>query len=199
MPEMLEKYARYLRVIDTKIQEFFEQQKPYIFCKERCSICCEKGKYPYTKLEFDFLMCGFGELSLEIKNEVGKKVDEIKAAQKEWNKNSDPKNFTYVCPFLIDKKCSLYPYRGLICRVFGIAWYKEDGSINIPYCVDMGLNYSNVFDKGKKCFSKEMFEKTGFSEEPLAFNVSLKSLRQNDGVDYLGLQFGETRALIDWL
>jgi hypothetical protein len=65
--------------------------------------------------------------------------------------------------------------------------------------MDKGLNYSNVYNRQTKRFSTEMFESTGITQEPLAYNVSPKVLQENEGISYLGLEFGECKALIDWL
>jgi Fe-S-cluster containining protein len=186
---MLQEYAQYLAtVIDPQLEVFFEKERPYIFCKKGCSRCCESGQYLYTKLEFDLLMYGFSHLDDAVRGEIFKKIETIK---KEGEK-------LYACPFLIEKECAVYPYRGLICRVFGLAWHNEDGSINVPNCIDVGLNYSNVFDKEKN-FSPEMFALTGLQDEPVAYNVRPEALRETEAVRYLNLEFGECKPLIEWL
>ena len=35
------KYEYYLTAIQKQLGAFFEEQSPYIFCKEGCSHCCE--------------------------------------------------------------------------------------------------------------------------------------------------------------
>lgn len=188
-------YEKYLEYIDGKIAKFFNQASPYIFCKEGCSFCCKKGAYPFSHLEFRYLL--FGSLSLKPEEmlTIDKNVDKLKELQKQ---NSEDV-FYYECPFLINNKCSVYKHRGLICRSHGLVFYlQETKELRVPACVDEGLNYSSVYDKKTKIFSKNMFEKTGIKDEPVAYNLSLKFLLNNDATKALDLNFGENKPLIDW-
>lgn len=188
-------YEKYLEYMDSKIEKFFEQAKPYVFCKEGCSHCCQKGQYPYSHLEFRYLLYGSLNLSKEQMLLIDKNVEDVKKLQKE---NTDDR-FFYRCPFLIDDKCSVYKYRGLICRSHGLAFYIDKAqNYKIPGCVDYGLNYSNVVDLNQKLVSKEMFDKLGIEEEPVAYNLSLKYLLNNDATKALNLEFGKNKPLIDW-
>lgn len=185
----------YLKALDKRFEKYFEAQKNYIFCKEGCSLCCEDSQYPYTEVEYRYLMLGVEQLERNIWDTIAENIERIKA---EKSKCTDNAEFEYVCPFLINKKCCVYEHRGLICRRFGLAYFAENNRVKVPYCVHHGLNYSNVYDTKTKMLSQEMFDATGFEVEPLAYNVSLKSLLKNEAVDYLELDFGETRMLIDW-
>lgn len=193
---MIEKYERYLDLIGTKLlQKYFERQKEYIHCKAGCSICCENGQYPFSEVEFQYAMLGYNSLSENEKNIIQEKI------KKEKKKFVDEKSM-YECPFLINKKCSIYKYRGIICRTHGLLFYITDengeSKNKIPNCVNYGLNYSNVYDDVTKTISSELWEKTGIETEPVAYNLSLKVLLNNDVTKELGLDFGEERALIDW-
>lgn len=192
---MFRTYEKYLDQIGAKIDKFFDQAKPYIFCKEGCSHCCETGQYPFSELEFKYILFGALNLSAEEIKIIDENVAEIKKQQKE--SNDDP--FMYKCPFLINKRCCVYKYRGLICRTHGLAFYIDDNqNIKIPGCVDFGLNYSNVVDKETKMISQEIFDSLGFEKEPVAYNLSLKFLMNNEATEYLELDFGESKASIDW-
>ena len=195
---MTEKYKQYLDRISPYIQEYFAQQAPYIFCKEGCSICCEVGLYPFSEIEFKYAMEGFNALKDEQKSKIQKKVKEIKKLKIE----PKLKPFMYECPFLLEKKCSIYNHRGIICRSYGLIQFVEDKNGNlfyqIPCCVDSGLNYSQVYDHKKSTISKEMHKNTGIEEEPLSYNVGLKYLLNNEFTEDIGIEFGEQKALIDW-
>ena len=43
-----------------------------------------------------------------------------------------------------------------------------------------------------------MWEKSGIKAEPKAYNISREALLDNDIVRDMGVEFGESRALIDW-
>lgn len=188
------KYKEYLSLIDSKISKFFSMQKPYIFCKKGCSFCCQKGEYPCSSLEFQFLYEGFNELDNTLKNIILEKADKIKNTKNEFKE----KKFLYECPFLIDGACSVYNYRPLICRTFGLPFFDQNEKIKVPFCVEQGLNYSQVYDGSKDTISQEMFEQTGFKQEPLAFNLRQEFLIKEVGEENLGLDFGDKKTIIDW-
>ena len=189
--EDIQKYRIYLEYLNKKLGEYFEEQSPYICCREGCSSCCEKGEYPFTEIEFAYLMIGVQTLDKETQINIEKNIETIKK-QKELNKD---KKFLYACPFLINKKCSLYEYRGIICRSHGLAFFSKDNHILVPACVEDGLNYSNVYDFETGAISSEKYKKTGISQEPLAHNVGVYYLTKNEITKELGLDFGEVKPM----
>jgi len=195
---MIEKHEKYLEKIGGYLQKFFAQQEPYIFCKQGCAICCETGQYPFSEIEFQYAMLGYNDLSEEEKSIVQSKIQEIKTAKE----NSTDEKFLYECPFLINKRCSIYKHRGIICRSYGLAYFVEDEneklSYKMPCCVNNELNYSNVYDEETGTFSSKRWKETGIEQEPLSYNIGLKFLLNNNMTKELGLEFGEEKALIDW-
>lgn len=190
----IQKYKIYLEYLDKKLGEYFEEQSPYICCKAGCSSCCEKGEYPFTEVEFAYLMIGIQSLN---KDTVLKIETNIKTLF-EQKKTNTSKKFLYACPFLIDKKCSLYDYRGIICRSHGLAFFSKDNHLMIPACVEDGLNYSSVYDFETGSISSEKFKQTGFSQEPLAHNVGVYYLTNNEITEKLGLDFGEIKPMCEF-
>ena len=197
---MIAKYVKYIELITQNLlQKYFERQKDYINCKLGCSFCCESGQYPYSDIEFQYLMLGYNDLNEKEKTIIQAKINEIKKQKEDY----DGEEFMHECPFLIDKKCSVYDYRGIICRTHGLMYFIKDENSKsknkAPNCVNFGLNYSNVFDKEQGIISQELLEKTGIETQPVAYNIGLKALLNNVLTEELELEFGEERALIDWL
>ena len=90
----------------------------------------------------------------------------------------------------------------IICRTFGLPYYEmENGKerIKVPFCMEQGLNYSDVFDKKTQKLSKDLFEKTNHKTEPLAYNLSLEFLMTKFGKEIMDIDFGEEKTLIEWL
>lgn len=195
---MLEKYEKYLDILSSYINKYFEQQKPYIHCKEGCSICCETGIYPLTKVEFEYLSVGFNNLPTDEKAQIYENIKEIK----EYRKNITEGPGYYKCPMLINNRCSVYEHRGIICRSYGLMqFYFDDNNIQryrIPCCASDGLNYSEVYDEKAENISMEMYTKSGIKEEPLSYNLGLKYLLNNEFTKELELDFGESKGLVDW-
>lgn len=177
---MLKRYEQFLEIFDKKLENYFEEQCEFIKCKEGCSTCCEIGEYPFSRLEAEYLMSGFIKLPSEIKSKIREKIKRLKS--------ENPK--MYECPFLIDKKCSVYTYRGIVCRTHGLAWYDEDKEkIQLPYCVNKGLNYSKVFDR-----------ETGevFLANPIKARLRIDSVLRSEDAEKFELECGEIRPLKDW-
>lgn len=197
---MIERYEKYLEIIQESLQKFFEEQKPYIFCKEGCSICCEEGEYPLSELEYQYAMVGYNNLTEEEKKNIQEKIENLK--QEKTQQKDSSKKFVYQCPFLINKKCSIYKYRGIICRSYGLAYFIKDNSgtliHSMPCCCDKGLNYSSVYDSKTSKISSEKWKKTGIEIEPVSHNVGLDFLMDNNVTEDFKLEFGEQKALIDW-
>lgn len=128
-------YRAFLSELDKRLEEYFKLHKEHIYCKEGCSACCEKGDYPMSLVEYSYLIKGYTELDNSLKPQVQKNIEEMERGGK--------------CPFLIEKHCSVYPYRPIICRVHGLAYLCKDGLVKVPYCVNEGKNYSDVYENNE--------------------------------------------------
>ena len=128
-------YPEFLKELDNRLQICFKEQSKYICCKAGCSSCCEKGDYPLSEIELEYLMQGFTSLEPEKKIQVQENFKNMEKGGK--------------CPFLIDKLCSIYHYRPIICRTHGLAYIMKDGRANVPYCANEGKNYAEVYKNGE--------------------------------------------------
>lgn len=187
---MIEKYKKYLQVITAELETIFEYQQEYICCKEGCSLCCEKGTYPMSQLEYDYLMIGYNELNDSLKANIQQKIDEIK---KEENVIS------HICPFLVDNKCSVYQYRPIVCRAFGLLTEDAKGELGFPFCATLGLSYSNIYDSEKGHLSNDLVKENNFKVPPRFFNLNNTALMNTPIAKELELDFGKTGKMIDFL
>lgn len=177
---MLERYKNFLKILDKRLEKYFDDQCEFIKCKLGCSACCEVGEFPLSRLELEYLMSGFIKLPPDIQKIIKKEIKQLKIKQ--------PK--MYKCPFLIQGKCALYQYRPIVCRTHGLAWFDEDAEkIRLPYCVNKGLNYAKVFDR-----------KTGevFLANPIKENLRIDSILRSETAEEYKLECGEIRPLKNW-
>ncbi len=159
-------YAEFINNLDEKLKKYFELHKEHIYCKPGCSLCCENGDYPISALELEYLMIGFSKLSNEEKITVKNNIKNIVKGG--------------ACPFLINKNCSVYPYRPIICRVHGLAYICHNEIVKVPYCVKEGKNYTKVYKDGE------------IEINPIKENLDTQNLLKD-------FDFGEIRNLIDWI
>ena len=183
---MIENYEKFLEELDSMLKTYFESHKEYIKCKKGCSICCKNGDFPMSQIEFTYITKGYINLPNDIKKEVQKNINQIKQ-QKEKTEG----RFEYDCPFLINDECSVYKYRGIICRTFGLCYYDDVKKyLRFPGCVNFGLNYSEVYD-----VETNTTEITDIPKQNLRTDVILNSL---NALKY-NIDAGEIRPLIDWI
>ena len=159
-------YEEFLVVLDKKLHQYFELHKEHIVCALGCSSCCESGDYPLSQPELEYLMLGYAKLNDKDKITVQNNIKNIVKGG--------------ACPFLINKKCSVYPYRPIICRVHGLAYICHDKVVKVPFCANEGKNYANVYKNGE------------IEINPVKENLDTQNLLKD-------FNFGEIRNLIDWI
>ena len=158
-------YIEFLKEFDERLEEYFNSFGDDICCKCGCSDCCEKGDYPLSDIELEYLMHGYMNLEPEVKIQI---QDNIKKMEKGG-----------ICPFLINKCCSIYQYRPIVCRVHGLAYFCKDKKVKLPYCVNNGKNFSKNYRDNIFCGN------------PITTNLDTPSLLEGS--------YAEIRSLYDWL
>lgn len=195
--KMLEKYKMYLNTVQQYFDKYFNDQKEYICCKPGCSHCCKKGAYPCSRLEFDYLMLGFFQLSMKEQQEI---ITKIQALKEEYKDVENKNKILYECPFLNKKgACSVYDFRPLICRTFGLLIADSSDKLNVPFCRTLGLNYSKVYNPERKVIDKDLVDKYNYKVTPKAYPINLKNLLDKNFLQDNDFEFGEIKSLIEWL
>lgn len=195
--EKITVYKKYLNTLQKILDEYFEEQKEYLCCKEGCSYCCEKGTYPYTKVEIDYILLGVLKLPKEEQEII---ADRILKLKEEYLKCKENDKFMHKCPFLRDDGlCSVYEYRGIICRTFGILQITEKSNIYMPFCQSLGLNYAKVYDDEKRKFDMSKVKELGYKNYPIPHLVSMKTLISENVFEGENVDFGEPKAMMEWL
>ncbi|MCM1265956.1 MAG: hypothetical protein NC200_07130 [Candidatus Gastranaerophilales bacterium] len=190
-----QRYKIFIHTLNKELERMFVNQAEFIKCKEGCSYCCERGEYPFSEIEFTYLMDGYRQLPESTKNKIKNNLKEINNLKKQCAEES----FMYKCPFLIDKKCSVYNNRGIICRTFGLLCEHEDEHLTIPFCHELGLNYNSVYDKE---IGQIVSEKDGIplsKTEPKAYRISRKSIMKLSIARNLDIEWGESKTMLDLL
>ena len=142
---MITRYRKYLETLDTKLSQMFEKQAPFIKCKKGCAYCCKDGEFPMSELEYINIMLKYDELEYELKEKVDSNINKLLKSSK---------TKLYECPFLIDNSCSVYDARCIICRTLGLISYYKNEYSKIPFCVDLDLNFAEVYDKESQKITK---------------------------------------------
>jgi len=92
---------------------------PGIECKG-CAECC--GPTIWSNIEYLYI-----KRYLDKNNMQEKKYDD-----KFMSNLTSLKIANLTCPYLIDKKCSIYPVRPFICRIFGVVNKLKCPQLNLP-------------------------------------------------------------------
>ena len=148
---MLENYKRYLEFLDSKLSKFLKVKNRISFVKKAVHILCKHSQFPYSLLEMKYFLSGLETLDSSITDKIEQNLQDVLAKKKKFR----GKKFLYDCPFLIDNACSLYNYRGVVCRTFGLMTQYKGTKSKSPFCSHKGLNYSNVLNLQKGLFLSE--------------------------------------------
>lgn len=190
----MKNYELYLEVLNKKLEGFFENQKPYIFCQKGCAKCCQNAEFPFSELEVKYLLEGFLSLPKEIQDVIEANIVKLINEKKAFG----GEKFLYTCPFLIDNVCSLYKYRGIVCRTFGLIANRAEEKVKVPFCYQEGLNYSNVIDLETGKLSLQKLKELSAGVEPVGFNIGYEFLTGERVERAFNLHFGEKKPLIEW-
>lgn len=188
MNNRFENFEKFLQSVDSDLEKIFEHQKEYICCKKGCSLCCENGDYPLSKIEFEYMLEEFFKLDNELKIQIYQNIIKIKQENKVF----------YVCPFLINNSCSIYSHRPFVCRTFGVLTEDSKGNPAFPMCASQGLNFSKIYDKEKQHLSAELVEKNHLKTFPKIFRLNNKVIMNLPFAKELNIEFGEAKRLIDF-
>ena len=183
---MINRYRKYLEILDVRLRDMFEKQAPFIKCKKGCTYCCKEGEYPLSELEYVNMMLYYHSLPNDTKGIINQNIEKILEQDRQK---------LYECPFLVNDACSVYPARPIICRAFGLISFKDNGRPKMPFCIELGLNYANVYDKETELLTRCADDGT----EPVAYNIDRRTLRNAEIQDLFDIYFGEDKALISWL
>lgn len=184
---MLKRYENFLKDFDAVIYDLFKQQAKYVKCKKGCSMCCETGEYPFSHLEFSYLTKGYISLPNDKKHIVQQNIKNLIKQKKEFK----GKRFEHQCPFLIDKECSVYEYRGIICRTFGLGYYDDvKDYVKLPECVHYGMNYSEYYDEETHTLS---------IDDVININLRIDRVLNSKLAQAYNFEYGDIRPMLEWL
>ena len=71
----------FIKNLDKQLKTYFSTHKEYIQCKIGCSACCEKGDYPLSALELQYLMKGYIALDNDTKQIVQNQIKTMEQPQ----------------------------------------------------------------------------------------------------------------------
>lgn len=170
------------------IDRKFENQKEYIACAKGCSLCCETVSMPFSDIEFEYLKDGFYKLDEEKKKIVIANIEKL------LSNSGKP-----CCPFLINKACSVYKNRGLICRTFGLLIVSDEEEYTVPFCVHKGLNYSKIFDETTQKIDPQRVTELGCENEPKFYPLTRQTFFNLQLAKDLDIIPKDSKPLSEWL
>lgn len=195
----LEKYIDYTEILKEKLDVYFKDQKEFLKCKAGCDICCKSSYYPVSELEYEYVRIGINQCFTEEEREkINQATINILKDRRIFAKtNPNLLEYVYECPLLVNGACGIYKYRALLCRSHGLIYKDIENSNkhNVPHCMTLGLNYSDVYDMETKQFSEAKAKEMGIKATPQAYDLSYSIMMEQSGIS----DFGDVRMLFEWI
>ncbi len=134
------KYNALRDKIDAKVSALEQIHNSHMKCKAGCSMCCRE--YAILPVEFESILN-------RLKKEASPAI----------NPNYGPDE----CPFLVDRRCSIYKNRPIICRTHGLPllfmgdenWELSACELNFTKVKEDYFSFENTFPQDT--FNSELF------------------------------------------
>ena len=123
---------RYLTIIASVEAEFQRNRELHgerIRCRAGCSDCCSQ-LFRISGLEAAHIAEGMRQVDPELRDRLRERATEYLAALP----GLPPAGARLPCPALVDGLCSIYEFRPLICRRFGMPIFNPDKPDRIFAC-----------------------------------------------------------------
>ncbi|MCC6393025.1 MAG: YkgJ family cysteine cluster protein [Bryobacterales bacterium] len=148
MPPTIGQYLKICRDFELEFDRNRRLHGARIRCRRGCSDCCHQ-LFQITEVEAAWISYGSLRLSPELRARLVSKAELYLEARRclvslggepeAWGSLPSP-GARLACPALEDGACSIYEYRPLICRKFGIPLYNPDKPGRVFACE---LNFRN--------------------------------------------------------
>lgn len=106
-------YLKITKILDEQVSTLVNEADSQINCKAGCSGCCS-NRFKISSVEAGYLKTGFLTLPTNLQQQIKKQLQAPLNKAEHSNKHYDK------CPLLIEEQCSLYHYRPLLCRAYGV-------------------------------------------------------------------------------
>lgn len=153
---MIGRYNRICTSVETEFQRNRDIYGKQIHCGPGCSDCCSQ-LFQITEIEAAWISHGVGQLAAEQRQRLQAKAGPYLEArnrmvtaqgeQEAWG-SLPPRGTRLACPALEDGICTIYDYRPLICRKFGIPLYNPDRPGQVFAC-ELNFKNGDAIDDGR--------------------------------------------------
>jgi hypothetical protein len=162
-------FLKRLRMIYADMDREYENTADYygFNCSECKDMCCRTRFHHHTYVENLFMLEGLRTLSPEKRSEAASRASAVCRESAELNAKG--KSVRLMCPLNVDRRCILYPFRPMICRLHGIPHEVKksaDARVFGPGCED--------FDR--RCSEKDYvpFDRAPFYREMAALEIEFR-------------------------
>jgi hypothetical protein len=137
-------------------REYAKAAAYYGFDCSRCQgNCCRTRFYHHTLVEYLFLVEGFKSLTPVKQDKIKFRAATVCRQSAGAEKLAKP--LRLMCPLNFDRRCTLYPYRPMICRLHGIPHELEKTPHNRICGAGCATFESSCYEKGYFKFDRTPF------------------------------------------
>lgn len=139
-------------------------------CNGCADNCCLTRFYHHTLLEYLYLVEGLRTLESDARHAIYEKALTVSAAMEDADRQGEA--LRIMCPLNRNERCTLYPYRPMICRLHGIP-HELQGSGGLPI-KNPGCDafYNQCRQRGQTEYFR--FDRTPFYRQMAALEQELR-------------------------
>jgi Fe-S-cluster containining protein len=153
---MIDRYMEICRDWDREFQRNRALYGPQIQCRPGCSDCCHQ-LFQITEIEAAHISNGIRQLAADLRSRLQARAKPYldarramvtaRGEQEAWG-SLPPPGTRLPCPALEDGACTIYEYRPLICRKFGIPLYSPAKPGQVFAC-ELNFRAGDSIDDGQ--------------------------------------------------
>jgi Fe-S-cluster containining protein len=153
---MTHRYREICRAVEAEFDRNRRLHGARIQCRAGCAQCCEQ-LFQITEIEAGLISIGVARMEAAVRERLRQRAEEYLSSRaalrtasgerEQWGK-LPPEGTRLACPALEEGVCTIYEYRPLICRKFGMPIFNPDRPDRVMAC-ELNFRLGEAIEDGE--------------------------------------------------